>query len=301
MRHSLLLKTLILLVCLAATPVISAQSIDRVRVNEIQVINTDGLRDEYGHRGSWIELFNSGYNKVNIGGCYIKINGKEYRIPVGDPRTVMSTRGYAVFYAAGTPDKGTFHTNLNLENANLIEFYDVDKNLIDKFEFNPADMKENVSYGWVEGTNGKEILAHLPAVTPGANNNTADKTARGETFRKADPIGIVLTLTNIVAVGIALSLLYFIFKNTGKFFIRQSQKKTVKSQSTKEVPAKISTKDGEYVITNEHLAAISIALYKYAEELHDTENTIITINRVVRAYSPWSSKIYGLTQMPNRK
>ncbi len=45
-------------------------------------------------------------------------------------------------------------------------------------------------------------------------------------------------------------------------------------------------------------AAIAMAIHLYYEEIHDKENTVLTINKVSRTYSPWSSKIYGLRQNP---
>ena len=41
-------------------------------------------------------------------------------------------------------------------------------------------------------------------------------------------------------------------------------------------------------------AAIAMALYLYFNELHDEESNVITINKVSRAYSPWSSKLYNM-------
>ena len=55
------------------------------------------------------------------------------------------------------------------------------------------------------------------------------------------------------------------------------------------------------VLTNEELAAISIALFKYSQSLNDEENTVLTINRTAKVYSPWRSKIHSLTQTPNKK
>lgn len=37
-----------------------------------------------------------------------------------------------------------------------------------------------------------------------------------------------------------------------------------------------------------------MAIHEYQEEIHDVEDTILTIQRVAKTYSPWSSKIYGL-------
>jgi hypothetical protein len=47
--------------------------------------------------------------------------------------------------------------------------------------------------------------------------------------------------------------------------------------------------------TDENInAAIAIALYLHFNEIHDEESNIITIQRVSKTYSPWSSKIYNM-------
>ena len=45
-------------------------------------------------------------------------------------------------------------------------------------------------------------------------------------------------------------------------------------------------------------AAISIALYLNMSEVHDYEKTILTIDKIGRTYSPWSSKIYSMRRHP---
>jgi len=40
-------------------------------------------------------------------------------------------------------------------------------------------------------------------------------------------------------------------------------------------------------------AAIATAIHLYMEELHDEENMVITIGKMAKSYSPWSSKIYA--------
>ena len=289
------LKSIILIINLFAIISLSAQSIRDVRINEIQVHNTNGLRDEYGHLGGWIELFNTGYGKVNIAGAIFKIDGAEYRIPKGSP-VIVPTRGYVVFYAGGTPNKGTFHTNFTLKNTDFIALYDVDGKLIDRLEFNPADMVENVSFGWFENSNGKEILMNLPATTPESNNNTEEKVSKAEIFRQADPNGVVLTITSILVVTIALTVLFFIFKSMGDFHVRRAQRKAENGK------VHLATEKNEgRMVTNDELAAMAIALFKYSEELHDTEDAVLTINRVARIYSPWNSKIYNMNQLPPKR
>lgn len=56
-------------------------------------------------------------------------------------------------------------------------------------------------------------------------------------------------------------------------------------------------KDEKYepgAVSGEENAAIAMALYMFLNEQHDEESGVITIKRIERRYSPWSSKIYGL-------
>jgi glutaconyl-CoA/methylmalonyl-CoA decarboxylase subunit delta len=47
-------------------------------------------------------------------------------------------------------------------------------------------------------------------------------------------------------------------------------------------------------ITGDVNAAIGTALYLFFSELHDEEKYVMTIRKVSKTYSPWSSKIYGI-------
>lgn len=47
----------------------------------------------------------------------------------------------------------------------------------------------------------------------------------------------------------------------------------------------------------ETMAAISMALHLHLNEMHDEESNIITIKRVSRLYSPWSSKLYNMRNL----
>jgi hypothetical protein len=65
-----------------------------------------------------------------------------------------------------------------------------------------------------------------------------------------------------------------------------------KTRATEAGPVEIAAP--EAAAANGVYAAIAAAIYLYGEELHDVENTVLTINKVSRTYSPWSSKIHGL-------
>lgn len=49
---------------------------------------------------------------------------------------------------------------------------------------------------------------------------------------------------------------------------------------------------------DEIFAAIAASIFLYRAEVHDIENAVLTIKRIDRVYSPWSSKIYGLRKSP---
>ena len=51
-------------------------------------------------------------------------------------------------------------------------------------------------------------------------------------------------------------------------------------------------------IGDEEAAAIALAIHMYKIEIHDMESLTITLKKVSRIYSPWSSKIYTLRQNP---
>ena len=69
----------------------------------------------------------------------------------------------------------------------------------------------------------------------------------------------------------------------------------VRRHAAAKASGRISVDNGEVI------AAIALAVKLHKAEQHDHESDVITINRVARVYSPWSSKIHGLTPTPERK
>lgn len=127
--------------------------------------------------------------------------------------------------------------------------------------------------------------------------STSELFAKGRGFehvQQSDPKGLIVTLVCITVVFCSLVLLFALFALQGKLMIKLSANKQKKHH-------KSSTSDQKGVITGEELAAIATAMKLYRGTRHDRESEIITINKVARSYSPWSSKIHGLRQMPNYK
>ena len=273
-----------------------AQRATSMRINEVLVINEDNFVDEYGKRNGWIELFNTSAGTVNIAGCFLtddKNNPKKYPIPKGDVLTQIPPHQHTLFWADGEPNRGTFHVNFTLDPSkeNYIALYDADgKSLIDEITI-PAAQKPDVSYGRI--IDGKEEWAQLTKVTPSTNNLTLDSNEKIENFKTNDSLGIGMTITAMAVVFLGLLLLFLIFKQVGKAAIAASKRNAQKAGA----PVNVNTPDE---VSGEVFAAIATALYEMSDDNHDIEHTVLTIRKVRRAYSPWSSKIYSLRETPRK-
>ena len=107
--------------------------------------------------------------------------------------------------------------------------------------------------------------------------------------------GVGMTVIGMGVVFASLVLLYLVFLNLSNYF--ESRGKT--KQTAPHKPAHTPIAEAKPAdLTGEINAAISIALHLYDQEVHDEENTVLTIHRAPGFYSPWSSKIYGLRKNP---
>jgi Na+-transporting methylmalonyl-CoA/oxaloacetate decarboxylase gamma subunit len=286
-----------LLLLVAAINVANAKRENPLRFNEILVLNDSSAVDDFGMHSSWIEIFNSSYNSVNIGGCYLTDdlnNPTKYWIPTGDVSTKIPSRSYKVFWADDKPTRGIFHLNFDLKNAKVLALYDANgKTLIDKIEL-PTEHKPDITYG--RPTNDSDEWVYLEKSTPGANNDYTKKKSAGESFVEYDPYGIGMTIIAMFVVFAALAILFIIYKNMGRMFIRHAAKSS--SAKTGDEKAASAAKTSDVEISGEVNAAIAMALYLYQSDLHDHENTVLTIHKVSKTYSPWSSKIYTLRRLP---
>ena len=116
----------------------------------------------------------------------------------------------------------------------------------------------------------------------------------GIDFSAVSGQGVTIAIVGWLIVFAALVMLVVVFTQAPKLIYYQTRKK-LKEQS-KQAP--LSNKDLH--IPGDTSAAISMALHLYFSDLHDEESNVITIKRVRKTYSPWSSKIYGLRVWPRK-
>ena len=284
----------------------SAQSALDLRINEILVDNQSNYLDDFGQHSPWIEIFNSAYNSVDIGGLFLTddlSNPTKYRIQSGQTLTVIPPRSYLVFWANNMPTHGIKHLNFTLKEGAVIALFDANgKTMIDSMSI-PETVVPDVTYGRI--VDGGDVWANLPKSTPGANNDTEFKPMAAEKFVEVDPTGFGMAVVAMAVVFFALALLFVFFKNMSRVIGLDLNKQKIARTLTKSRLGKdtgsgadVHEKDEDYQVSGEVNAAIAMTLYMFATEMHDSENTVLTINKVSRTYSPWSSKIYGLRQFP---
>nr|NQU90968.1 OadG family protein [Bacteroidota bacterium] len=104
-------------------------------------------------------------------------------------------------------------------------------------------------------------------------------------FSNISGFSLTVAIVGYVIVFSALVLLYFVYSSIPKLInikVRRKLKKEGKCEDC-----------GDLHVEGDVNAAISMALYLYLNEIHDDESDVITIKRISKQYTPWSSKIYS--------
>ena len=105
--------------------------------------------------------------------------------------------------------------------------------------------------------------------------------------------GISIIAMCIVVTALAvLSILFMIFGRISSSFIKKKKKQTTSKKTSSEEEVDHAPDTGETI------AAITAALAQHFDRNHDIENTILTIHKMRKAYSPWNSKIYNMRHTP---
>ena len=285
------------------------KSNNKLVLNEVLIENESNFQDDYGVHSAWIEIFNRSYGSADLAGCYLKCSSQpgdtaSYFIPKGDVLTLIKPRQHSLFWADGEARRGTFHTNftLNPETQNWIGLYDSGRNLLDQITIPAGALQANQSYARISDAAEKWEVKDGSAekyVTPSTNNKTIDSNAKMEKFEEHDSDGIGMSISAMSVVFCGLILLYISFKIIGRVSVNLSKRNAMKAKGITDKQEAKEKKLGE--APGEIFAAIAMAMHEMQSDVHDVEDTVLTITRVKRSYSPWSSKIYTLRETPQKK
>lgn len=300
--------TLLLMIVAGCCAVASAQARKGLRINEVMIVNENNFVDDYGRRGAWVELFNSNFSPLEISSVFITNDPSRptlYPVPLGDVNTRIPKRQHIVFWADGMPSRGTFHMNFTLdpEKSNWIGVYDADgRTLIDSITVPPlpadATFARKVDGVGTTVADWEVRSGEMGSiVTPSSNNVIKDTNKKVDMFKEVDANGFGMTITAMGIVFLALLLLSTCFYIISRIGAARSQRKKMEAQGIDRTEVLRSERpEGD---SGEVIAAIAAALNEHLNA-HDLESTILTISKVRKAYSPWSSHIYTLRQMPRR-
>lgn len=285
------------------------KSNNKLVLNEVLITNESNFQDDYGLHSAWIEIFNRSYGSADLAGCYLKCSSQpgdtvSYFIPKGDVLTLVKPRQHSLFWADGEARRGTFHTNftLNPETQNWIGLYDSGRNLLDQITIPAGVLQANQSYARISDAAEKWEVKDGSAekyVTPSTNNKTIDSNAKMEKFEEHDSDGIGMSISAMSVVFCGLILLFIAFKIVGRVSVSLSKRNAMKAKGITDKQEAKEKKLGE--APGEIFAAIAMAMHEMQSDVHDVEDTVLTITRVKRSYSPWSSKIYTLRETPQKK
>ena len=301
----------LLLVTLACVTAVSAQGRRGLRLNEVMIANdSTSVVDDFGRYSAWVELYNSTFAPLEISSVFItndRSNNTLYPVPLGDVNTEIPARQHVLFWADGEPNKGTFHLNFTVTpgEAHYLASYDANGlSLIDEIVV-PGNLLPGQSYarkadgeGGINNPEDWEVRDGSEAkyITPSSNNIIKSTNNKVDSFAENDPHGFamaVMAMCIVFSALLVLSICFYIISRIGASVSRSRKIKALSSDDEELADHHHEQDSGEVI------AAISAALSEHLDA-HDRESTVLTINKVRRAYSPWSSKIYNLRELPRK-
>lgn len=311
-----------LFIALCVVVCLQAQGTRSLKISEVVTCNTDGLIDEYGRRGAWIEITNTSWSTVNIHSCYLTINRAALNselsvperislmslVPKGDARTVLKAQERIVFYADGQTNLGTLHTNfvLDASQENFIALYDGNGvSIIDTITV-PV-IGENQSFARLFAEDKDEadtwLILNKEDVTPGSpNRGQAEKVDKVAEWKAKDPYGIAMSVVAMAIVFGCLLFLYIFFRSFGKvmeYTSKLARVKAIRKIHESAVKVAVIAKDGKEsrgIDMETYMAVIGMALHEYETDVHDVESNVLTIMPEDR--TEWNSKDNAMREWP---
>ena len=224
--------------------------------------------------------------------------GRHDLVNILRPKSVGFCDGYVIFLASSKKD------------SSYIAVADLDGNIVKRVDFGCCSYAFKIFPDEliVMGRNALGYDINVLDLSQGIANISLDEghatrlhyhvPKQADRIRESDPYGIGLTVVAVSVVFLALLCISLILKGYGKLIIKTQDKKANKAaqnvKSSAPAPSASQT-------SGEIYAAIAAAIYLYNEELHDEEDTVITIQKVERAWTPWNAKYYNMNHYFNNR
>ena len=227
--------------------------------------------------------------------------GRHDLVNILRPKSVGYADGYVLVLASAKKDS-SYLVVLD-EQANVVNRVDFNC-CMDAFQVFPDELI-------VVGKNQQGYDINVLDNVAGIDQISADNSLRfhyhkpkqADRIKESDPWGIGLTVVAVLVVFLALVCIALIIGGYGKAIMKIQDRRAQKANAAASVKAEVTTAAPSASQTSgEIYAAIATAIFLYDEELHDEEDTVITIQKVERAWTPWNAKYYNMNHyFQNRK
>ena len=152
-----------------------------------------------------------------------------------------------------------------------------------------ADGQELVEISSVDNA-GNDVVEVSPLAQKMTQAEKAKNAAENDSWGGAITI---IAMSIVIIALVILSILFYGFGKISAFFL------TRKKVAAKGAANHDNDHPHDDLDSGEVIAAISAALSEHFSGKHDVEDTVLTIRRLRKAYSPWNSKIYSLRDYPS--
>lgn len=153
-----------------------------VFLNEFMASNGSTIGDEHGDYDDWVELYNAGDSKVDLGGMYLT---DDLARPTkwSFPDTLIPAGGYLIVWCDGETNEGWLHTyfKLNAGPGEELGLYSTDGDrilIVDTLSFGPQ--LSDTSSGRIP--DGSDNWSFLSMPTPGSANISEVSSLHGTLF-----------------------------------------------------------------------------------------------------------------------
>ena len=230
------------------------------------------------------------------------------RILADEPRGRHDLANVLRVKSVGYYDGYVLYVASSAKDSSYLAVVDMDGNIVNRIDFNCSNYAFKVFPDEliVVGRNQLGYDISVFDMSQGiANISTEDGRCtrlhyhvpkQADRIRESDPYGLGLMVVAVSVVFLALLCISLILKGYGKLIIKTQDRKANKELNTN--AATVVTPSASET-SGEIYAAIAAAIYLFDEEMHDEENTVITIQKVERAWTPWNAKFYNMNHYFN--
>ncbi len=238
------------------------------------------------------------------------------QIPNGSERTSLSAQEHVLYFLNSNPAKSDMHLDAQVNPDTTMWIALFDGNAVDLIDSVTVPvLAENSSFARIKNKDKQIVWEQKQPefVSPGTANISGPTESKIAKLKKDDPHGFGITILSMGVVFTCLALLYIAFWLLGRFMNRSKHLKEVIDMDKPEniklemvrhndddddednpaapvaaaAASKKAAEEKKEEITPEVIAAITMAIKDYQDDVHVEESGVIT---VLPKQSPWSMR-----------